>query len=64
MDDWNQLIQQAYRCLKPGGYLEVVEMEFRTFSDDDKLVTASERTWNILQKLVKSWGDLRLQQRG
>jgi hypothetical protein len=37
MGDWNQLIQQAYRCLKPGGYLEVFEMEFRTFSDDDKI---------------------------
>jgi hypothetical protein len=42
------LIEQVYRCTKPGGYFELAEMEFKTFSDDDTQGENFKRWTNLL----------------
>lgn len=32
--DWDEFFQQCWRCLKPGGYIEVVEHSVEPISDD------------------------------
>ncbi|KAM0420450.1 hypothetical protein ACHAPT_011742 [Fusarium lateritium] len=39
--DWEALIKEAYRCLKPGGYLESMEPSATMQSDDDTVETDS-----------------------
>ncbi|PYH80121.1 S-adenosyl-L-methionine-dependent methyltransferase [Aspergillus uvarum CBS 121591] len=33
--DWDEFFQQCWRCLKPGGYIEVVEHSVEPIADDD-----------------------------
>lgn len=33
--DWDEFFRQCWRCLKPGGYIEVVEHSVEPISDDD-----------------------------
>lgn len=33
--DWDEFFRQSWRCLKPGGYIEVVEHSVEPISDDD-----------------------------
>ena len=35
VSDWSELFRQAYRCLKPGGYIESQEPDIVIRSDDD-----------------------------
>jgi len=35
--DWPRLLAQAYRALKPGGWIELQDMHFLTKSDDDTI---------------------------
>lgn len=35
--DWLRLVKQAYKFLKPGGWLEIDEYPMEVFSDDDTL---------------------------
>lgn len=35
--DWGRLIKEAYRCTKPGGWIELAEYEFFLHSDDNSL---------------------------
>ena len=37
MTDWRQLISQAYRCTKPGGYVELAEVALVAKCDDGTL---------------------------
>ena len=37
MTDWPQLISQAYRCTKPGGYVELAEIALVACCDDGTL---------------------------
>jgi ubiquinone/menaquinone biosynthesis C-methylase UbiE len=39
--DLSQLLQQAYRCLKPGGYIEFAEFDMCLKSDDGTLAKNS-----------------------
>ncbi|KAI5837882.1 S-adenosyl-L-methionine-dependent methyltransferase [Morchella snyderi] len=40
--DWQKLVHQAFRFLKPGGYVEIAEYDMGLFSDDG---TFSEDLW-------------------
>lgn len=33
--DWDEFFQQCFQCMKPGGYLEIVEHSVEPISDDD-----------------------------
>ncbi|CCX06893.1 Similar to mRNA 3' acc. no. Q4IPA4 [Pyronema omphalodes CBS 100304] len=37
VSNWSHLISSAFRCVKPGGYLELVELGQITYSDDDSM---------------------------
>lgn len=39
--DWTALFKQAYKCLKPGGYIESFEPSSRLQSDDDSVSETS-----------------------
>ncbi|KAF5706000.1 mRNA 3 end-processing YTH1 [Fusarium globosum] len=51
--DWGALFKEAFRCCKPGGFVESVEVNPTFFSDDE---TASDvmavKTWNKLLFLL------------
>lgn len=34
LKNWNEVLEEAYRCLKPGGWIEFQELEHRTHSED------------------------------
>jgi len=40
VSDWSKLYSQAFRCLKPGGWIEMQEFEVWIMSDDDTLKKA------------------------
>jgi SAM-dependent methyltransferase len=37
VSNWSQLISSAFRCVKPGGYLELVELGQIAYSDDGSM---------------------------
>ncbi|KAA8896149.1 S-adenosyl-L-methionine-dependent methyltransferase, partial [Sphaerosporella brunnea] len=37
IDDWHSMLQQAYRCLEPGGFIELAEIGGVSYSDDGSL---------------------------
>ncbi|CCT65349.1 uncharacterized protein FFUJ_02285 [Fusarium fujikuroi IMI 58289] len=56
--DWGALFKEAFRCCKPGGFVESVEVNPTFFSDDE---TASEvmavQTWNkLFREASKAFG--------
>ncbi|KAJ5666899.1 hypothetical protein N7462_011308 [Penicillium macrosclerotiorum] len=48
-EGWAKLYKQAYDALKPGGWIEQVELDVRLFSDDNSLSEDS---------LLGKWGDM------
>lgn len=46
--DWDEFFQQCWRCLKPGGYVEVVEHSVEPVSDDETV--GPDHFYNL-------WGD-------
>ncbi|KAI8285994.1 hypothetical protein K4K60_000813 [Colletotrichum sp. SAR11_57] len=56
--DWPRLVAQAYKALKPGGWIELVDMAF-TFSCDDGTVPpdfAPVKTMNYLREALDMYG--------
>lgn len=41
IQDWRQFIAEAFKFVKPGGYIEVAEYEMKLFSDDGTLSESS-----------------------
>ncbi|KAF8541093.1 TAM domain methyltransferase [Trichophaea hybrida] len=41
VSDWPKLLSQAYRCTKPGGYIELSEADMRVRSDNETLAKAT-----------------------
>ena len=49
IEDWVKLFREAYRCLKPGGWIEHTDFTVRVSSDDDSLPDdCVYHTWNRL----------------
>jgi len=70
--DWTALFKQAYRCLKPGGYIESMEPSPVIYSDDGsvnentafsqwgKIFLAggkkNGRSWSIVEDMIQEKG--------
>jgi SAM-dependent methyltransferase len=54
VSDWPQLLAQAHRCCKPGGYIELAEIGLVAYSDDNTLPSGIIRYLELLSEgLVK-----------
>ena len=60
ISDWTELFRQAYRCLKPGGYIESFEAEAFITSDDGTVVekSAQDQWGKLFIELGKRTGRL------
>ncbi|KAL1304797.1 hypothetical protein AAFC00_003726 [Neodothiora populina] len=58
ISDWSALCNEALRCIKPGGYIEIVEHSIHTFSDDGTLPPDSTlAVWgDVMDKIGRKWG--------
>lgn len=58
MRDYPKLFENIYRALKPGGYIEIKDMECGTFSDDGTVPpdAASNKWWTWLQEAFTRMG--------
>lgn len=54
ISDWPRLFAQAYKALKPGGWIEVVEFHFPSTSDDGSL-NESTAWWKCERLLLKAY---------
>lgn len=54
ISDWNELLANAYRCCKPGGWVQSAEMDVFLNSDDGTLKEDSTiiKFWNPLWRGV------------
>ena len=43
VNNWKKLLEQAFRCTKPGGYVELAELGCRVFCDDGSSTLAHLR---------------------
>lgn len=49
IEDWDQLLGEAYRCTKPSGYLELAELEMKLYSDDNTMAPAFNKWIQLLK---------------
>lgn len=56
--DWGALFKEAFRCCKPGGFVESVEVNPIFLSDDDTIASDSPiNTWNkVCEEGGKAFG--------
>lgn len=55
IEDWPKLYRQAYRCLKPGGWIEHTDFSVRVQADDDSI--PSDSAYDIWNKFFVEAGE-------
>ncbi|KAI5792668.1 S-adenosyl-L-methionine-dependent methyltransferase [Pyronema domesticum] len=56
IEDWDQLLGEAYRCTKPSGYLELAELEMKLYSDDNTMAPAFNKWIQLLKDAIENAG--------
>lgn len=58
VSDYPKLYKQAFDAIKPGGFLEISDIECGTFSDDDTLPsdTATVKWWRLMEEAAAKAG--------
>jgi SAM-dependent methyltransferase len=52
--DWDKLLQQAFSCLRPGGYIELAEFRFFNVTSDDNTYTDKSSLWKYYELVNKA----------
>jgi SAM-dependent methyltransferase len=52
--DWDKLFQQAFSCLRPGGYIELADFRFFNMASDDNTYTKESSLWKYYELVNKA----------
>jgi SAM-dependent methyltransferase len=52
--DWDKLLQQAFSCLRPGGYIELADFRFFNMASDDNTYTDDLSLWKYYDLVNKA----------
>jgi SAM-dependent methyltransferase len=52
--DWDTLLQQAFSCLRPGGYIESAEFTYFNVHSDDNTYTKESSLWKYYELINKA----------